>query len=196
MNISAVLLAGGQARRMGRDKATILFRGKPLWQIQLDLLQKLQPAEVFVSTRTDPAWRPPDLTFVPDEPPSRGPLSGVTGALARIRSSHLLVLAIDMPSMNGEHLRYLCDQIEPGRGVVPMIGDRAEPLAAIYPIEARVDFINALSGVDFSMQTLTDQLVKRGMLRVIRVTEEEQRFYRNLNEPDDLDDRPGSRIAL
>jgi molybdopterin-guanine dinucleotide biosynthesis protein A len=55
MNISAVLLAGGQSRRMGRDKATILFRGKSLWQIQLDLLHKLQPAEIFVSARTDPA---------------------------------------------------------------------------------------------------------------------------------------------
>jgi molybdopterin-guanine dinucleotide biosynthesis protein A len=196
MNISAVLLTGGQSRRMGRDKATIPFRGKPLWQIQLDLLHKLQPAEVFVSARTDPAWRPPNVTFVPDEPPSRGPLSGVTATLARIRSSHLLVLAIDMPFMNEKHLRYLCDQIEPGRGVLSMIGDRAEPLAAIYPIEARVDFIKALSRVDFSMQTLINQLVKMGMLRVIRVTEEQQRFYRNLNKPDDLDDRPGSRIAL
>jgi molybdopterin-guanine dinucleotide biosynthesis protein A len=196
MNISAVLLTGGQSRRMGRDKATIPFRGKPLWQIQLDLLHKLQPAEVFVSARTDPAWRPPNVTFVPDEPPSRGPLSGVTATLARIRSSHLLVLAIDMPSMNEDHLRYLCDKIEPGRGVLTMIGKRAEPLAAIYPIEARVDFIKALSGDDFSMQTLTNQLVKMGMLRVIRVTEEEQRFYRNLNKPDDLNDRPGSRIAL
>jgi molybdopterin-guanine dinucleotide biosynthesis protein A len=189
MNISAVLLAGGQSRRMGRDKATILCRGKPLWQIQLDLLQKLQPAEIFVSARTDPAWRPPDLTFVPDEQPSRGPLSGLTATLARIRSNHLLVLAIDMPFINEDHLRYLCDKVELRRGVLPMIGDRAEPLAAIYPVEARIDFVNALSGVDFSMQTLTNQLVKMGQLRVIAVSEEEQLFYRNLNEPDDLDDR-------
>jgi molybdopterin-guanine dinucleotide biosynthesis protein A len=196
MNVSVALLAGGQSRRMGRDKATILLRGKPLWQIQLGLMHKLQPAEIFVSARTDPAWRPPDLTFVQDKPPSRGPLSGVTATLARIRSSHLLVLAIDMPSMNEDHLRYLCDKIEPGRGVLPMIGDRAEPLAAIYPVEARIDFVNAHSGVDFSMQTLTNQLVKIGRLRVIRVSEEEQLFYRNLNEPDDLDDLPGSLIAL
>ena len=195
MNISAVLLAGGQSRRMGRDKATILFRGKPLWQIELDLLHKLQPAEIFVSARTDPAWRPPDLTFVPDDPPSRGPISGLTATLARIQSSHLLVLAIDMPFMNEDHLRYLCDKIEPGRGVLPMIGDRAEPLAAIYPVEARIDFVNALSGIDFSMQTLTNQLVKMGRLRVVRVPEEDQLFYRNLNEPDDFDG-PGSLIAL
>ncbi|MBO0696335.1 MAG: NTP transferase domain-containing protein, partial [Verrucomicrobia bacterium] len=43
MNISAVLLAGGQSRRMGTDKATLPFRGKPLWQIQLGLLRELEP---------------------------------------------------------------------------------------------------------------------------------------------------------
>jgi molybdopterin-guanine dinucleotide biosynthesis protein A len=186
MNISAVLLAGGESRRMGRDKATIFFRGKPLWQRQLDLLREFRPAEIFVSARTDPAWRPPDVTFVPDEPPSRGPLSGLTAALARIQSNHLLVLAIDMPFMNEGHLRQLCDKIKPGRGVLPMTGARAEPLAAIYPVEAHLDFVKALSGVDLSMQTLTDQLVKSGRLRVIRMSKEEQPFYRNLNEPDDL----------
>jgi hypothetical protein len=42
-----------------------------------------------------------------------------------------------------------------------------------------------------------EQFLKgRGWLRVIRVSEEEQRFYRNLNEPDDLNDRLGRLIAL
>jgi len=47
MNISAVLLAGGESRRMGRDKAAILFRGKALWQIQLDLLRILNPKDIM-----------------------------------------------------------------------------------------------------------------------------------------------------
>ena len=186
MNISAVLLAGCESRRMSKDKAALLFRGKPLWQIQVDLLRKLEPAEIFVSARTDPAWRPKGVQFVPDEPPSRGPLSGLTATLARIPSSHLLVLAIDMPFMNSKHLRYLCNGIRPGRGALPMIGSRAEPLTAIYPAEVYDMFAAALSGADFSMQTVTNQLVKIGMLRVVRVPKKEQKFYRNLNEPGDL----------
>src|SRR4029077_13783233 len=58
MTFSAVLLAGGESRRMGTDKATFLFRGKPLWQVQLETLRKLRPAEIFLSARTDPSWRP------------------------------------------------------------------------------------------------------------------------------------------
>jgi molybdopterin-guanine dinucleotide biosynthesis protein A len=187
MNLSAVLLTGGESRRMGKDKSTALFQGKPLWQIQLNLLQKLQPAETLVSARTDPAWRPADVKFVADEPPSRGPLSGVAASLGRIRTKHLLALAIDMPFISENYLRFLCDQIEPGRGVLPIIGDRAEPLAAIYPAEANIDLTIALSGFDFSLQTLARQLIKMAKLKVVFVTEEEEAFFRNLNEPIDLE---------
>ena len=186
MNISAALLAGGESRRMGKDKATIVFRGKPLWQIQLDLLRRLEPAELLVSGRTDPSWRPNDAEFVADESPSRGPLSGLAASLARMRSNHLLALAIDMPLMSEVHLRWLCDQIEPGRGVLPMIGNRAEPLAAIYPREVDVDLAAALAGSDFSLQSLTKQLVRTGRLRAVPLGREDAKLYRSLNEPADL----------
>jgi molybdopterin-guanine dinucleotide biosynthesis protein A len=186
MNISAVLLAGGESRRMGKDKATLLFRGKPLWQIQLELLRKLQPAEVFVSARTDPVWRPAGVQFVADDPPSRGPLSGLAAALAQMRARHLLALAIDMPFITEKYLRFLCGQIEPGRGVLPKIDDRAEPLAAVYPREALANVQSALSGNDFSLQTVTGGLVAAGKLQVMPVTSQEKKLFLNLNEPVDL----------
>jgi molybdopterin-guanine dinucleotide biosynthesis protein A len=185
-DISAVLLAGGESRRMGRDKATILLRGRPLWQIQLDLLRKLRPIEILVSARTDPTWRPTDARFIADAPPSRGPLSGLTAALEQTQTSHLLVLAIDMPFMTAEYLHSLCDQIEPGRGVLPTIGERAEALAAIYPGEAHVDLAAALRGQDFSLQTITRRLVRAGRLRPISVTPTQAKLFRNINQAADL----------
>ncbi len=172
---------------MGKDKATLLFRGKPLWQIQLDCLRKLQPDEILLSARIDPPWRPNDLPFVADAPPSRGPLSGLTAALERTRTSHLLALAIDMPFMTETYLRSLCDLIEPGRGVIPMISDRGEPLAAIYPSQVHVDLVAALQGVDSSLQTITDRLVKRGQLRAVQVPKQKQKLFRNINYAADLD---------
>ena len=186
MNVSAVLLAGGESRRMGKDKATLLFRGKPLWQIQLDLLRKFATAQIFVSARTDPPWRPDNVSFVADDSPSRGPLSGLAAALAQVRAKHLLALAIDMPFMTEKYLRFLCDQIEPGRGVVAKIDDRFEPLAAIYPQEAAAEIGAALSGTDFSLQTLTDRLIEAGKLQVTPVTEREKKLFLNVNELADL----------
>src|SRR6476620_7318012 len=187
MNISAVLLAGGGWRRMGRDKATLLFRGRPLWEIQFDLLHALRPEEIFVSARTDPPWRPSGVQFVSDEPPSRGPLSGLSATLARISTDHLLAFAIDMPLMTENYLRLICNLVEPGRGVLPMIGNRAEPLVAIYPKGIVTDFITALSGSDFSLQSLTKKLVDAGKLSLVKVLEEEANFFRNFNNLSDFD---------
>src|SRR6266513_2361143 len=186
MSISAVLLAGGKSRRMGQDKSTILFRNAPLWRNQVDLLRKLQLQELFISAQTDPPWRPGDIEFVSDDQPSRGPLSGIAAALSRISDGHLLALAVDMPFMTEGYLRHLCEKVEPGRGVVPLIENRAEPLAAIYPREAHDDVVGALSGSDFSLQSLVEKLIAVRKLQPIRVPEEENALFQNLNEPGDL----------
>ena len=188
-SLSAVLLAGGESRRMGTDKATFVFRGKPLWRNQVELLRKLKPAQIFISVRTDPKWRPRDVTFVADVPPSHGPLSGLYASINRMRTSHLLALAIDMPWMSNKYLEFLCAQMEPRCGVLPKIGDRAEPLAAIYPREAAIETAKALAGTDFSLQSLVCDLVAVGKLRAIPVAQEEEKLFRNINELADLESR-------
>jgi molybdopterin-guanine dinucleotide biosynthesis protein A len=182
-----VLLAGGESHRMGTDKATFLFLGKPLWQIQLGTLRSLRPAEIFVSARTDPLWRPADVQFIADIPPSCGPLSGLAASLAKIHTAHLFALAIDMPFMTDNYLRSICAAIEPGRGVVAKIDNRAEPLAAVYPREAEIDFRTALAGADFSLQNVVHHLVTSGKLLEICVTQQERPLFRNVNNLSDVD---------
>jgi molybdopterin-guanine dinucleotide biosynthesis protein A len=185
-DVRAVLLAGGESRRMGTDKATFLFRGKPLWQVQLETLRRLRPAEIFLSARTDPSWRPADVQFIEDVPPSRGPLSGIAASLAKIRTAHLLALAIDMPFMTEDYLSSFWNAIEPGRGVIGKINNRAEPLAAVYPREAEIDFRAALAGSDFSLQNIVRHLVTSGKLREICVAKQERRLFRNVNDVSDV----------
>jgi len=187
-DITAVLLAGGESCRMGTDKATFLFCEKPLWQVQLETLRRMRPAEIFVSGRIDLSWRPNDVQFIADIPPSCGPLSGVAASLVKIHTAHLLALAIDMPFMTENYLRSMCDAIEPGRGVVAKVDNRVEPLAAVYPREAEIDFRTALAGNDFSMQNVVRHLVTSGKLLEIPVTEQERRLFRNVNRAYDLDD--------
>src|SRR5690242_5620465 len=121
MSFSAVLLAGGESSRMGKDKATLQFGDDPLWNIQINKVRQLQPKEMFVSARVDPPWRPKDMEFVADDPPSRGPISGIAAALSKVTTDHLFVLAIDLPFMTEAYLQKLLAQIAPGVGVAPIL---------------------------------------------------------------------------
>jgi molybdopterin-guanine dinucleotide biosynthesis protein A len=68
-----------------------------------------------------------------------------------------------------------------------MIGNRAEPLVAIYPREIEIDFRSALTGKDFSLQPLVRRLVEVGKLRPIAIGPDQANLFRNLNEPNDVD---------
>lgn len=172
---------------MGRDKAAVVFRDEPLWRRQLRVLRDLGPEKVFVSARTESAWLPDNTELLLDEPPSRGPLSGLTKAIEQMETSHLVVLAVDMPFVTREQLHHLCSLAIQGCGVVPMIGARAEPLAAVYPKESALDFAAALASSDFSLQALVRKLEAAGKVRMVQVLAQDEKLYRSLNSPWELD---------
>jgi molybdopterin-guanine dinucleotide biosynthesis protein A len=186
MTLTAVLLAGGESRRMGKDKTTIVFRGEPLWKRQLELLRALSPEKIFVSARTAPSWLPRDADVLLDDPPSRGPLSGLTKALVSMQTSHLVALAVDMPFMTSQQMRILWRLATIGCGVLPIIGDRAEPLAAIYPREAAPHFAAGLAGHDFSLQGLARNLAAANQVQMFSVPEKDEYLYRSVNAPRDF----------
>ena len=128
-----------------------------------------------------------DVQFIADIPPSCGPLSGIAASLVKIHTAHLLALAIDMPFMTENYLHSICDAIGPSRGVIAKIDNRAEPLAAVYPREAEIDFRIALAGTDFSLQNVVHHLVTTGKLLEISVTKQERRLFRNVNNASDVD---------
>jgi molybdopterin-guanine dinucleotide biosynthesis protein A len=187
----ALLLAGGESRRMGRDKATIEFGGCPLWQRQLQVLRALAPERMFVSARAVPAWLPDAVEVLLDDAPSRGPLSGLTKALTVVGRAHLLVLAVDLPFMTAEELRCSLELATEHCGVVPTVAGRAEPLAAVYPAEALADFRRGLESSDFSLQSVIRELAVAGKVKLRQVSEADARLYQNWNEPDDVHVLPG-----
>ena len=186
MTFSALLLAGGESRRMGRDKATMEFQGRPLWKRQLQTLRELDPHRILVSTRTRPSWLPEDTDLILDDSPSRGPLSGIAKALAVLETSHVIVLAVDMPFMTATELGKLLELTTEDCGVVPIIGERAEPLAAIYPANAAADFEAALAGFDYSLQLIVRKLAAAGKVTLRPVPDVRANRYRSVNEPGDV----------
>jgi molybdopterin-guanine dinucleotide biosynthesis protein A len=187
MTLTAVLFVGGESRRMGAGKATLVLNGEPLWSRQLGVLRELKPEKISISARTKPAWCPPEIEVVLDEPPSRGPLSGLAAALKKMQTTHLLALAVDLPRMNAAHLCKLWKLARPNCGVLPSIDGELEPLCAIYPRgEVAAAAEKALSGPDFSLRSFAAALVNQGRLVILPLADAEKDCHLNVNTPEEL----------
>ncbi|HEY9510511.1 MAG TPA: molybdenum cofactor guanylyltransferase [Verrucomicrobiae bacterium] len=186
MTFTALLLVGGESRRMGADKATLILEGENLWQKQLQLLRAFEPEALWISARIRPVWCPLEIEVIFDEVPSRGPLSGIAAALSRMQTTHLLTLAVDMPAMSLEFLRKLRNFARPGCGVIPTNEKFFEPLAGIYPAAALSPAIESLKSNQLSLQSFAQKLCNAGLLQTCVLQENERALFRNLNEPRDL----------
>jgi molybdopterin-guanine dinucleotide biosynthesis protein A len=129
--LSGVVLAGGQSKRMGRDKALLELGGRTLIARVLDKLALLCDELIISANERDPYTHLAGRV-VPDVIPGRGALGGIHAGLAAMRNERAVVVACDMPFLNVSFLRFLA-AISPGFDVVvPRLGPYYEPLHAVY----------------------------------------------------------------
>ena len=184
---SAVLLAGGKSKRMGRDKA-LLPAPIPdllLWQWQLRMLEELKPGEIFWSGPPRPGV-PENIRVIPDEVGNAGPLSGISACLHVLQSDLLVALAIDLPRMNAAFLKSLQARCSISCGVVVQHGDFFEPLAAIYPKSLHRLAAEHLRQQRYALQDFVREAVRAGSLQAIPLEERDSPLFKNLNSPADL----------
>lgn len=177
---SAVLLAGGKSTRMGFDKATCIIEGLPLWKRQLQTLQSLGAAEIFISGSATGPWQGNGVTVIEDEIPFAGPMGALLGILQKISTERVLVLAVDMPRMTSE---FLIELLKTSGAVVPRNGAYFEPLAAIYA-QSGLDLLKTFLQTERrSLQEYLRASVDSGTIKIYEIRPTELRLFANFNEP-------------
>lgn len=172
---------------MGRDKAMLAIDGERLWRRQVATLRTLAPDELLISAATGESFADSGVPIVQDATPGLGPLSGIAAALLCAENRTLLVLAVDLPSMNATFLRELLRVHDrTGGGVVPLVGDLFEPLAAIYTRECLSLADTHLRGDDRSMQRFVRAAIAQNLIFTHEIEPSQRPLFRNLNEPNDL----------
>ena len=182
---TAVLLAGGESTRMGRDKAGVLIDGQPLWQRQLATLRAVHPHELFISGKADGPYADAGVEILADSVPGLGPLAGVEAALRRASHPLVLVLAIDLPAMTADFLSGLVRE-SAAAGCVARDDRWFEPLAAVYPRACLPLAESCLRDADRSMQRFVRLAVEGGLLGLHDLRPGERALFKNLNQPGDL----------
>ncbi len=133
--VSGVVLAGGQSRRLGRDKAVELLGGQPMIRRVLEQVAGLTSENIVVvadQARGDALPLLDNTRVVLDVYPGMGSLGGIFSGLAAAENGWAMVTACDMPFLNPDLLGYLLSLREGADVVAPVVEGRPEPTHALY----------------------------------------------------------------
>jgi molybdopterin-guanine dinucleotide biosynthesis protein A len=131
-NITAIILAGGQSRRMGRDKASLpLGEQTLLEQLIEQLAGRFQ--EIIISVSKDQSYPLNNVRQVEDRYENAGPLAGLLAGLQASSSDISLVVPCDQPEIDLGIVRDMLQVLGQHDLVYPRLdGQIPHPLFALY----------------------------------------------------------------
>lgn len=192
--ITAVILAGGQSRRLGRDKAVEPFDGEPLLRRVIrraadGVNAGAGDVVVVVADPTRIAALPlePGQRMAVDAFPGSGPLGGIYTGLAAARTDWSLVVACDLPFLSVPLLRYMAGLRDGVDIVAPICNGRAEPTHALYSRRCRPAIAARLQAGQLKTADLFSDVAVRYVDETeIRRFDPELLSFFNINRPADL----------
>lgn len=131
---AAIVLAGGESKRMGNDKTALPLGNRAMLQVVVDKLKPLFN-HVYVVKATDTGEVVPGATVVADIVPKQGPLGGLYSGLRQSEARLNFVTAADMPFLSPRLVRGLLSLAlaNPAYDViVPRVNGSYQPLHALY----------------------------------------------------------------
>ncbi len=190
MNIAAVILCGGESRRMGRSKAWLPFGDELMLQRVVRLAGTAASPIVVVAA---PGQELPslhgDASIVRDPVAGRGPLQGLAAGLGAVPDSIELVYATatDVPFLEPRWIGRLVELSAGYDLVIPFVDGYHHPLAALYRPRTVLPAIEGLLREDrlrlaFLIELVRTRVVDEGEMRAI---DPALRTLRNLNVPHD-----------
>jgi molybdenum cofactor guanylyltransferase len=186
LELSAFILAGGKSTRMGRDKAFVQLAGRTLLERALELARSVTQQVWIVGEREKfSAFAP----VTEDIFQGRGPLAAIHAALRASRSDLNLMLAVDVPFVRPEFLKYLVEQARASDALVtvPHSEKGFQPICAVYR-RAFADFAESSlrtgeNKIDPLFAQVTTRVINEKEILSLGFSPE---IFRNLNTPEDL----------
>ncbi len=143
-NITAVILAGGQGRRMGgQDKGLIEIDGQPIVKILIDKLRKQSIKILINANRNHQLYEGFGELVVEDQLDNyQGPLAGFATAMGAVDTDFILTLPCDSPLLVEDYVeRFIAAQDKNKASIcVAHDGERLQPVHALI----RVDLLDSL----------------------------------------------------
>ncbi|OWZ83588.1 molybdenum cofactor guanylyltransferase [Natranaerobius trueperi] len=135
MRSTAIVLAGGESKRMGTDKIFLELNKKRIIDFVLEITTKIFKETIIVSNNCE-NFNGYSVKTIKDKMNhlKKSSLRGIYSGLSEIDSEYGFVIGGDMPFINSNLIEAMVGQIEENAWdvVIPKFGKFYEPLFAIY----------------------------------------------------------------
>jgi molybdenum cofactor guanylyltransferase len=190
MTPGAIVLCGGQSRRMGRPKAWLPFGPELMLQRVVRLVgEAAGPVVVVAAPGQDLPELPGGVSVVRDPVSDRGPLQGLAAGLSALPESVDLVYATatDVPFLRPAWIARLVELIGEDDLAIAEIGGFLHPLAALYRRATVLPAIETLLREDRLRPIFLLEAVRAVVLdeSMMAAADPELATLRNLNGPED-----------
>lgn len=132
--VSAVVLAGGNSKRMGRNKALLRIGEKKMIQIVVETLEPLFDEVLLVTRNPSSFYMLDNVKFVTDvlDTEKKNSLVGLYSGLLKANNEYAFIVPCDMPFLSNALIAHMIESLDGEDVRIPMIGSYFEPLHAIY----------------------------------------------------------------
>lgn len=137
MKRGAIVLCGGQSRRMGHDKATLPFGSELMLQRVVRIVREVVNYESIVVVAAQHQAipeLPASVIIARDEHPDCGPLEGLSAGLRSLPESveAIYLTSCDVPLLKSDFIQEMFNRLGESDIAVPYDGQFQHPLAAVY----------------------------------------------------------------
>ena len=182
--ISGVVLAGGQALRMGQqDKGLLEFKQRPLVSYAIDALAGITPHISISANRNLEQYKQFGYPVFSDgRDDFDGPLAGILAAMQASSAEILLVLPCDTPLIQTAHLQRLLDGLQANKDIaVAFDGERLHPVVMTLKTQLQKNLADYL---DSGERKLQRWLYQHALAKVD--FSDQPQIFANINTLDEL----------
>lgn len=183
-DITAVILAGGKARRMdGQDKGLITLHGKPMVEYIIDALRPQSGQVLINANRNTGQYAAFGLPVVADMMGDYfGPLVGMASGMNATHTPYIVTAPCDSPIIPGNLVETLFRALQENQADISVAhdGERMQPVFALLRCSLLTDLLDYLDGGGRKIDTWYE----RQRLALADFSASPDTFL-NLNTPDD-----------
>lgn len=192
MNLDCILLAGGQSKRMGRDKAFLPFDNETFLRNILETLDNVCQKIIIVVNKDFSLYEnqikdlSSNIILTRDINPYEGPLNGVISAKDYIKNDSVFIATCDTPIISTKIIKFLYENIEDYDTIIPNIDGKYQFLNTIYKKDslekAKQIYNSGIKSLKKWVDSLNKKIINKDILKKI---DNNLLMYESINTPKD-----------